>query len=442
MEDIIDYSQEPHDDILCIDVKSFYASVECVERGYNPLTKMLVVMSNAENAGGLILAASPMAKKQLGLSNVMRKFDLPNHPDLEIVPPRMALYIEKNKEIIAIFRRFATEEDILIYSIDEAFLKVNPVKKLFKTDAYGIARLIQQSIYKELGFYTTVGIGDNPLLAKLALDNEAKDASDFKAEWRYEDVSRKIWQLHQLTDMWGIGHRTEKQLQRMGIQSVYDLAHHDYQTLKLRLGKIGEQLYAHAWGIDRSNISQKYHSLEKSYGNSQILTKDYTVRTEIEVVIREMADQVAARLRRHHCQTECVQLFIGYASDTSEKGFNRQLKISATNHSKELIQHCLFLFQKYYRNQSVRQIGISYSKLRYSTDVQLDLFQEPDNQIAQIKLDSLVDTIRTKFGYTALVHASSLTSGATAIARSTLVGGHASGIAQKEEKQHGTKIQP
>ena len=95
----MDYTNESKDDIICVDIKSYYASVECVERGLNPLTTMLVVMSNAENAGGLVLAASPAAKKNLGISNVSRKYDLPKHKDLIIVPPRMGLYIEKNKLI-------------------------------------------------------------------------------------------------------------------------------------------------------------------------------------------------------------------------------------------------------------------------------------------------------------------------------------------------------
>lgn len=392
---------------------------------------MLVVMSNEESDGGLILASSPAAKKQLGISNVMRKFDLPYHPQLIVVPPRMSLYIEKNKHIIAIFRKYAAEEDILVYSIDEAFLKINPVKKMFHATPYEIARKIQYEVYHQLGLYTTVGIGDNPLLAKLALDNEAKDAPDFKAEWRYQDVANKVWQIPLLTDMWGIGSQTAKKLIHMNIHSVYDLAHSDPGVLKEKLGVIGEQLYAHSWGIDRSDISVKHKSLEKSYSNSQILLKDYTIQKEIELVIKEMADQVASRLRKKNCQTQCVSLFIRYSNHELTKGFNRQLKITATNNTKQLIVHCLTLFRKFYKDESVRQIGISYSKLVYRTDIQLDLFKETNEQINEYRLDTIVDKVRTKYGFNSLVHASSLLEEATAIKRSSLVGGHASG---KEEK--------
>ncbi len=169
-----DYTNEPREDILCIDVKSFYASVECVYRGLDPLKTMLVVMSNADNAGGLTLAASPRAKTVLGISNVSRKYDIPYHKNLIIVPPRMNLYIKENLKINNIFRRYVANEDILVYSIDESFVRVTASKKLFNLTAYEFAQQFQREIYHETDLYCTIGIGDNPLLSKLALDNEAK----------------------------------------------------------------------------------------------------------------------------------------------------------------------------------------------------------------------------------------------------------------------------
>lgn len=432
----MDYTNEPRDDILCVDVKSFYSSVECVERGLNPLTTMLVVMSNAENAGGLVLAASPAAKKRLGISNVSRKYDLPDHKDLIIVPPRMALYIEKNKLILDIFRKYAAEEDILVYSIDEAFIRISPVKKLYQASAYEIARMIQLDVYHELGLYVTVGIGDNLLLAKLCLDNEAKNAKDFKAEWRYEDVQEKVWSIDPLTDFWGIGSRTADTLKKMGIRTVKQLANSDVTRLKSKFGILGEQLFAHTWGLDRSDIRQKHKPLEKSYGNTQVLTKDYTIRAEIEVVIREIAEQVAARLRSHQCQAGCVSLMVGYSMAEGEKGFSRQVKIPFTNQTKEIVRHCMFLFDTHYKGQAVRNLGVFCSKLKEDSTMQLDLFKEVENQVNEQKLDEIVDTVRAKYGFASLVHASSLTSGATAIKRnSTLIGGHASGRDEKDVKQ-------
>lgn len=177
-----DYSKEPSRDILCIDCKSFYGSVECVERGLNPLQAKLVVMSYPSDdpllrGSGLILAATPAAKKAYGISNVSRARDLPfPYPeDLIIAPPRMSLYMRKNMEINNIYKEYADEQNHAVYSIDESFLDVTDSLRLFGAkDANELARMIQIDVYKRTGIYTTVGIGDNPLLAKFALDLESK----------------------------------------------------------------------------------------------------------------------------------------------------------------------------------------------------------------------------------------------------------------------------
>lgn len=424
-----DYTKERSEDIFCIDVKSFYASVECVEHGYDPLEKMLVVMSNAENAGGLVLAASPKAKEVLGISNVSRKWEIPYHKDLVIVPPRMAYYIEKNTEINDIYRNYVAEEDLHIYSIDESFLSVRKSLSLFKKrNAYEFAEMIKHHIFKQTGLYVTIGIGDNMLLAKLALDNEAKHNKDFIAEWRYKDVPNTVWKIDPMTEMWGIGSRTEARLNKMGITTVRELAQYDFYKLREKLGLIGEQLYANAWGIDRSRIEEKYKPLEKSYGNSQVLVKDYTNRGEIEIVIREIAEQVAFRIRKHQCQTGCISLYIGYSRKEEKSGFSKQMKVPVTANSQKLVRYSLELFNRHYSGEAVRNIGITYSKLVYAEYVQLDLFEDPEKQLAREQLDYLIDKIREKYGFTSLVHASSLLEGATAISRSSLVGGHAGGM--------------
>ncbi|WP_407370597.1 Y-family DNA polymerase [Carnobacterium sp.] len=424
------YAKERSDDIFCIDVKSFYASVECVERGLHPLKALLVVMSNADKPGGIVLAASPMAKKVLGIRNVTRKWEIPYHPNLVIVPPRMSYYIEKNTEINDIFRKYVSDEDLHIYSIDESFISVRGSLKLFKKkSAYGLARMIQYHIFKKTGLYVTIGIGDNMLMAKLALDNGAKYNDDFIAEWRYKDVPNTVWKLEKLTDMWGIGSRTALRLNSLGIKTVHDLAHANFYQLRDSMGLIGEQLYANAWGIDRSDIRDSYRPLEKSYGNSQILKKDYYKKHEIKIVIREMAEQVATRIRKHHCQTGCVSLSVSYSKYEEQVGFSRQLKIPSTSNTKKLVDSCFEIFNKYYEDdKAVRRIGITYSKLSYTSDIQLDLFEDPTEQITNEKLDLLVDKIREKYGFQSLVHASSLMDGATAIDRSSLVGGHAGGM--------------
>ncbi|MFB8449861.1 Y-family DNA polymerase [Enterococcus thailandicus] len=435
---MLDYVNEPVNDYLMIDMKSFYASVECIERGLDPLTTELVVMSQADNTGsGLILASSPMAKKNYGISNVSRPRDLP-YPfpkTLVIAPPRMNLYIKRNMEVNDIFRKYVADEDLLIYSIDESILKVTRSMKLFTTEGKSrsyqrkqLARKIQLHIYKKMGLIATVGIGDNPLLAKLALDNEAKHNKGFIAEWTYQDVQEKLWNIQELTDFWGIGSRTKKTLNKMGIMSIKDLANWNSYSLKNKLGVMGLQLYFHANGIDRTDIAvTPPPAKEKSYGNSQVLPRDYTRKNEIEIVVKEMAEQVAARIRKHGCKTSCVHVGIGTSILETKDGFSRQMKIPLTNNTKELQMYCLYLFNKFYDGQEVRHVSISYSKLVYTDTTQLNLFSDPEKQIKEENLDLIIDKIRGKYGFSSIVHASSYLEGARSIARSSLVGGHAGG---------------
>lgn len=199
-----DYTKEPSRDILYIDCKSFYASVECVERNLDPLTAKLVVMSYPsdcleERGSGLILASSPAAKKAYGITNISRARDLPfPYPrDLYIAPPRMAYYMKKNQQINAIYKTYADESNHHVYSVDESFLDVTNSLKLFKVkNAWDLAKIICKDVYQQTGIYTTVGIGDNPLLAKLALDNGVKDNPERIAEWRYEDVAIRFGTSH------------------------------------------------------------------------------------------------------------------------------------------------------------------------------------------------------------------------------------------------------
>lgn len=388
---------------------------------------MLVVMSNAEQVGGLVLAASPMAKKALGISNVSRQYELPDHPDLYIVPPRMNLYIERNMQINNIFREYVSDDDLYIYSIDETFVRIQASKRLFGKTAYEFATMFKERILKETGLHCTIGIGSNMLLSKLALDNEAKYNTDMIANWQYKDVPQTVWKIKQLTDFWGINTKTEAKLWKIGVQTIEELAHYDYFSMKERMGVIGQQLIAHAWGIDRTRLAENYVPQAKSIGNSQVLMKDYVYPHEIEIVLREIIEQVASRLRRKHYQTTCISISMGYSHNEPSAGFSRQLTIPPTNNSRILYEYALGLFKKHYNGCAVRNIAVNFSKLIGDGFIQLDLFDDPEEQINNTNLGYLLDEIRNKYGFEAIVHASSLMEGGTAIRRSNLVGGHAGG---------------
>lgn len=214
----------------------------------------------------------------------------------------------------------------------------------------------------------------------------------------------------------------------MGIDTIEQLAHANYHHLKKEMGVIGMQLYAHAWGIDRTFLGEHYIPKSKSIGNSQVLNRDYTNKQEIIVVIREMADQVATRLRKENKYTKCIGLWIGYSlsyiDETGKTGFSKQVKIEATNNSARIAEALLQIFDQYYDVQVVRNLGINCTQLENPTQDQLSLFEPLEIKDRDRKLDRVVDDVRGKFGFTKLVYASSLTQGGRAIARSSLVGGH------------------
>ena len=426
----MDTSAEPRGIFLVIDNKSFYATVECTMRGLDPLTTPLVVMSDAKNTGGgLVLASSPMAKKLYHISNVNRKHDLPLDNHLIVVPPRMNTYIEKNLAVNNIYREFVADEDLLPYSIDESILDITHSWKLFGDDPLSVVKKIQKTVKDRLKLVTTVGIGENPLQAKIALDIYAKHDPRFIGEITYDTVKEKIWTIPEITDVWGINQKTAKNLARLGINTMNDLAHADPFILKEKMGVIGTQLYATAWGIDRTDLAEEVLPKDKSIGNSQVLPRDYYNAREIEIVIREIGAQVASRLRAHKKQAGGVYLSISYSlsAPTEETGFAHSLKLADSTVNPDIInEQLVYLFYTYWDGESpVRRISVAATRLANRYGEQLDLFNPPKHDM--VKVEDTIDKIRQRFGKTAIVRASSLEKGGTFIERSKLVGGHAGG---------------
>lgn len=417
----------PVHDILCIDCKSFYASTEAIKRAEFPTSAKIAVLSREESSGGLILAASPYAKQNYGVKLGTRRYELREDMDLKLVDPHMQDYIQLNYQINKIYRQFTDDTHWFPYSIDESFLDVSGSHKLFGSNVE-IAKAIQDRVFKQTGIITTVGIGQNPLLAKLALDNAAKERAPWLASWTYDQVADTIWQIPKLTDMWGIGSRTAKRLGLMGIYTVKELAHADLKRLKKNFGTLGLQLYYNAWGVDYSDLTRRYvpRTGAKGYGNSQILMRDYTKRDETRTVIEEITDQVATRLRDHHVVTELISLSIGFA-DTDQANrthFSAQMRVEATNDTAQLTEAVWYLLDRKWDGSPIRHVGIRCAKISTQQMVQFSLFEDPTQTLHHQQLASTIDQIRKRYGYKALIRASSLTEGGTAIARSGLVGGH------------------
>lgn len=242
---------------MCIDCKSFFASTEAIRRGEYPLAAKIAVLSREESQGGLVLAASPDTKRDYDVKLGTRKYEIKPQMDIELVAPHMADYVRLNYRISQIIQQCTDEAHTFIYSIDELFADVTHSHKLFGTNR-DIAYQIQEKIFQTTGIVTMVGMGPNPLMAKLALDNAAKVSAPWFAYWHYEDISETVWQISKLTDFWSIGHKTAAKLERMEIHSVCELAHANRQQLKHQFGVLGDALYFHSWGIDYSDLTKRY----------------------------------------------------------------------------------------------------------------------------------------------------------------------------------------
>jgi DNA polymerase V len=422
-----DESRLPSHDIMCIDCKSFYASVEAVRRGEFPLAAKIAVMSNEESRGGLILASSPNTKYDYHVKLGTRRYEIDDTMDIEMVQPHMADYIRKNYQINQIYQQFTDAEHWFPYSIDESFIDVTGSHALFGTNDE-IAAAIQDKVFKATGIVTTVGIGENMLLAKLALDNAAKRSEPWRATWTYKQVPETLWQITNLTDFWSIGPRYAARLERMGIHDIYTLAHTDVKLLKRQFGVMGEAMYYHAWGIDYSDMTRRYapRSQNKGFGNSQVLMKDYRNPREIETVLSEIADQVATRLRKHGMQGEIVGIAVGFAEPDAEgkTHWGAQMHVDPTNSTDDLIRAVRWLFESKWQGNALRNLAVRVSRVSEAHGQQLDLFVDPSRSEANMRLEATIDKIRNQFGYKALVRGYSKTDGATAIKRSGLVGGH------------------
>lgn len=409
--------------IMCIDLKSFFASCECVDRGIDPFSVPLVVANKSQGNGAITLAVTPYLKAQ-GVPSRVRLYDIPEHIKYKIVPPRMKLYIAKSKEVVSIYLDYVSVEDLHIYSIDECFLDVTNYLKLYKKNDYELAEEILKTIYKKTGLTATCGIGPNLLLAKVAMDVEAKKYKNGIAKWTYEDIPEKLWPITPLSKMWGIGPRMEKKLNILNIYSVGDLAKYDRNLLKAKFGVMGMELWNHANGIDLSNIKDfKIQPKDKSYSHSQVLFKDYNGEN-IKLIIAEMVDVVATRLRANNKQSSVIGFGIGYSKDI-QGGFYHSLKLdNPTDEAKEIANICYIIFDRYYDGLPIRKVSVSCGGLVHKSGVQLSLFDSQRKKYDSEKINGTIDEIKDKFGKNSLIKASSLLEDSTAIERNKKIGGH------------------
>lgn len=413
-----------HRHILCIDLKSFFASVECVERHIDAFQTNLVVANPNQGNGAITLAVSPALKK-LGISGRTRLYQIPRHIKYQIVPPQMSLYIKYSKEVVAIYLSFVSQEDLHIYSIDECFLDVTDYLNYYKLSDYELAEKILKTVEEKTGLTATCGIGPNMLLAKLAMDIEAKKYKNGIAKWDYEDVPNKLWPITPLSRVWGIGARMERRLNLLNMHTVGDIAKASSNMLKERFGVIGYELWLHANGIDNSLISSfQKEAKEKSFSHSQVLFRDY-FNDEILLVIKEMIEVLCIRIREKKLETFLVHFSIHY-SKTCGGGFSHSMKLDCgTDKETLLFTVCKNMFDNYYEeNTPIRKVSIAFGKLAPKVGVQLNLFEQAQEIEMNEAISSTLDEVKRKFGKNSILKATSLLSNSTIKDRNQKIGGH------------------
>lgn len=415
---------------LCIDLKSFYASVECVERGWDPLTARLVVADPERSEKTICLAVSP-ALKQMGVPNRCRVFQIPKEIPYKMAPPRMQLYIDYAAEIYGVYLKYIAKEDIQVYSIDEAFLDVADYLHLYQMTAVELGRKIMQDILDTTGIPAACGVGTNLYLAKVALDILAKHETDriaYLDEARYRE---KLWKHKPLTDFWRVGRGTVERLSNMGICTMEEIAHARESLLYKAFGIDAELLIDHAWGREPVTIAdiKAYRPKNTSFSSGQVLPRDYSYEEGI-LVVKEMADLLCLDLVDQGLVTSHISLVIGYSNQKCfEPARGSTTLRSATSSNRRLLSYVEQLYRRIVRPGAyIRRITLTYTGVMTEDYQQFDLFSDPEETEKDVKAQRAAISIKQRYGRNAILKGMNLEESATTIERNGQIGGHKSGV--------------
>lgn len=415
---------------MCIDLKSFYASVECRERKLNPMTTNLVVADPERTEKTICLAVSP-AMRALGVPGRCRVFEIPAGIDYIMAPPRMQLYIDYSAEIYSIYLKYIAKEDIHVYSIDEVFMDVTDYLSMYQMEAPELSRMIMQDILSNMGITATAGIGSNMYLAKIALDITAKHVEEHIGILDEETYRKTLWNHKPLTDFWRIGPGIAKQLERVGISSMGEIANADEGLLYKLFGIDAELLIDHAWGresvtmVDIKNYKPKTNCIS----SGQVLGCDYDFEGG-KLVVKEMADLLCLELVDKGLVTDSLTLHIGYSNRIPKKSAHGTISMTVTTSSaKQIIGYTLKLYEDIVdRYTPVHRVNLSFNNVVDESYQQYDLFTSPAELEREHKLQEAMLDIKNKYGKNAILKGMNLLDGATTMERNRQIGGHKSGI--------------
>lgn len=492
---------------IAIDLKSFFASVECVLRGLNPLTTNLVVADNSRTEKTICLAVTPALKaygipgrarlfevvQKVKQINNLRRAKAPNRsfsnksyldpdlkafPDLEldyiVAPPQMAKYMEYSTRIYNIYLKYIAPEDMHVYSIDEVFMDVTCYLQTYKMTARELAMHIIQDVLQTTGITATAGIGPNMYLCKIALDIGAKHIKPDKDGVRIAELDemtyrQMLWSHRPITDFWRVGKGYAKKLEKHGMYTMGDVArcsigkandYHNEDLLYRLFGINAELLIDHAWGYEPCTIAdiKGYRSSSHSLGSGQVLQHPYEY-SKAEIVVSEMADQLALSLMAKGVVADQLVLTIGYDIDNlmdpiraakytgpiTMDPYGRAIPkhshgtINMGSYccsSNKFVESARELFQRIANpDLLIRRLNLVANHVIYRSEIpvctmgeQLDLFslcsETPQTNEREERMQQAVLSIKEKYGKNAILRGLSLEEGATQKDRNQQIGGH------------------
>lgn len=454
MEDLKCVNGEYGNVFLCIDLKSFYASVECVERGLDPMTTDLVVADPTRGDRTICLAVSPSLRAR-GVSGRARVFQIPKSFEYIMATPRMQLYIDYAAEIYKIYLDYIAPEDMHVYSIDEVFLDVTHYLKRYGLSPKQMAEMLMNEVYRRVGVRATAGVGTNMYLCKIALDIISKHAPDFIGVLDEESYRELLWDHTPLTDFWRIGSATARRLAKIGITTMRGIAEADEELLYRMFGIDAELMIDHANGIEPTTIAdiKGYKNKSHSLSRGQVLMRDYS-NDEGELIIKEMTELLCHELSDSGMVTKNVSILVGYSNalkmPMARGSVSFSIPISAAS---VIIPAVADLYRKITDPEyPVRRMFVNFNDIKSSDeDRQMTLFDladmeaDEDGQTAgqqresgfadpitetqtRIKRDAAlqeaVNSIRKKYGKNAMFRGMDLEEAATTLERNHQIGGH------------------
>ena len=422
-----------------IDMKSFFASVECAERNLNPFKTNLVVADESRSKGTVCLAITPKMKT-LGIRNRCRLYEIPQNIDYIIAKPRMKKYIEYAANIYEIYLQYIDKNDIHIYSIDECFIDATSYIKFYKTTAKAFAQKLMNEIKDKLKIPSTCGIGTNMFLAKIALDLTAKKTKDGIGFLNESKFRKELWNHRPITDFWQISTGIAKRLERYGIYDMKGITEIQEDYLYKEFGINAELLIDHAFGKETCEISdiKKYKSKSKSIGSSQILPCNYSFSDSI-IILKEMIQNGVYDLVKNGYVAQGLHLSISYG-DSKQNETHGTIKLgSLTNLYSIIEEQALSLFKKIVnRDLPIRKIGYTFTNLLPEKNETYDLLTDLNKVSKEKKLIKSVIGIQNKFGKNSLLKGIDLEEKATQMERNKMIGGH-NGWKRKNVKRNESK---